>query len=335
MANKCIVKFKDGTDVTTINAALEGVGENTHTFEHVFSGFAARLDNLAVELLRQFPDVEYIEQDVSGTSTGYITESGSTWGLARISHRDNTQDDGVDDTHPEFEGRAHQIKSFVPGAETDDLGHGTHCAGTIGYKTYGVAKKVHIYSVKVINSEDRFHYSDLIAAYDFIAKDSSSRDCPNGVIVSGSLSGAFSTLLNNAADAMADKGFFMAVSAGNKKEDVNGYSRSSASKVCTVGGVDRHDKAYTYSNFGSGVNIIAPAVDVKSTLPGTKVGYSTGTSMATPHVAGLDAYFASRDGVKASPALCDQIVKSATRDAISDQFDGTVNLIAFNENSSA
>lgn len=176
---------------------------------------------------------------------------------------------------------------------------------------------------------------DLIAAYDFIAKDSSTRDCPNGVIVSGSLSGAFSTSPNNAADAAADKGFFMAVSAGNKNEDVSGYSPSSASKVCTVGGIDRHDKRYAYSNFDFGVNIIAPAVDVKSTLLGNKVGYSTGTSIANPHVAGLAAYFASRDDVKASPAMCGQLVKSATRDAISDQFDNTVNLIVFNENSSA
>lgn len=234
----------------------------------------------------------------------------------------------------EFEGRAHQIKSFISGSNVDDLGHGTHCAGTIGSKSYGVAKQVQIYGVKVLSSDDRFQYSDLIAAYDFITKDSPKRSCPNGVIVSGSLGGSYSESLNNAANGMVDKGYFMAIAAGNNNDDASKYSPASASKACTVGGSDSSDKRYNNSNYGSIVDIVGPAVGVLSTLPNNKTAYYTGTSMATPHIAGLAAYIASRDGIKASPSLCATLVKTASKDKITNQSANTVNLIAFNGNPS-
>lgn len=133
---------------------------------------------------------------------------------------------------------------------------------------------------------------------------------------------------------MVDKGFFMAVAAGNNNDDTSKYSPASASKVCTVGGSDKYDKRYTQSNYGPIVDIIGPAVSVLSTLPGGRTAYYTGTSMATPHIAGLAAYLAARDGVKASPSLCQKIVNTATRGAISDQSANTVNLLAFNGNPS-
>lgn len=234
----------------------------------------------------------------------------------------------------EFEGRAHQIKSFVQGSNVDDLGHGTHCAGTIGSKTYGVAKKIQIYGVKVLNANDSFQYSDLIAAYDFITKDSPNRNCPNGVVVSGSLGGSYSQSLNNAANGMVDKGYFMAIAAGNNNDDASGYSPASASKACTVGGSDSSDRRYNQSNYGSLVDIIGPAVSVLSTLPNGRTAYYTGTSMATPHIAGLAAYLASRDGVKVTPGLCQTIAQTATKNAITNQSRNTVNLIAFNGNPS-
>ncbi len=126
----------------------------------------------------------------------------------------------------------------------------------------------------------------------------------------------------------------MAIAAGNNNDDASGYSPASASKVCTVGGIDKYDKRYTQSNYGPVVDIIGPAVAVLSTVPNGRTQYYTGTSMATPHIAGLAAYLAARDGVSASPALCQQIVKTATRNAISDQSANTVNLIAFNGNPS-
>lgn len=214
------------------------------------------------------------------------------------------------------------------------MGHGTHCAGTIGSKSYGVAKKVEIYGVKVLNAQDSFQYSDLIAAWDFITKDSPNRNCPNGVVVSGSLGGSFSQALNDAANNMVDRGYFMALAAGNNNDDASRYSPGSASNACTVGGSDSSDMRYTQSNYGPLVDIVGPAVQVLSTLPNNRTAYYTGTSMATPHIAGLAAYIASRDGIKASPSLCATIVKGATRNAITNQSANTVNLIAFNGNPS-
>jgi len=148
------------------------------------------------------------------------------------------------------------------------------------------------------------------------------------------LGGSYSRSLNDAANEMVDRGYFMAVAAGNNDDDASKYSPASASKVCTVGGSDKYDRRYTKSNYGPVVDIIGPGVSVLSTLPDNRTAYYTGTSMATPHIAGLAAYLAARDGVKASPSLCQKIVNTATRNAISNQSPNTVNLIAFNGNPS-
>lgn len=194
-----------------------------------------------------------------------------------------------------------------------------------------MAKKAEIYGVKVINSEDRFWYSDLIAAYDFIRYDSSRRgNCPNGFVVSGSLGGGYSKSLNDAADAMVDSGFFMAVAAGNDNDDTQNYSPGSAPKVCTVGGTQFDDRRYSNSNYGPLVDINGPAVDVLSTLPDNRTAYFTGTSMATPHIAGLAAYLASKNGVRASPSLCKAMVDMSTKNAVTNQKARTVTNVAYN-----
>lgn len=232
----------------------------------------------------------------------------------------------------EFGGRAHQIKSFVRGSDIDDVGHGTHCAGTVGSATYGVAKKVELYGVKVSNSDGKFAFSDLIAAFDFIVKDMGTRDCPNGVVVSCSMGGEYSKALNDATDKLVGKGVFFAAAAGNDNAPTSGISPASASKACAVGGSDSGDRRYVDSNYGPEVNIIAPGVDVYSTLPGGRVGSMTGTSMAAPHIAGLAAYIAARDNITASGDLCNTIVAMGTTNAIRDQYDGTTSTLAFNGN---
>ncbi|KAJ3488724.1 hypothetical protein NLG97_g6145 [Lecanicillium saksenae] len=351
-SDKFIIKFKAGSPAAILEQTIERIkgGEVIHRFQNNLLGFTARLDRPTVEILRWIPGVEYIEQDTTGASTGYKTADGAPWGLGRISHRSKgsdsytydesggkgvcvyVTDSGVDESHPEFEGRAHQIKSYIEDSDIDDLGHGTHCAGTIGSATYGVAKKVDIYGVKVISKEDRFWYSDLIAAYDFIRNDAKGRDCPNGIVVSGSLGGGYSKSMNAAANSMVEAGYFMAIAAGNDNEDVSNHSPGSASKVCTVGGTAADDKRYSHSNYGPGVNINGPAVGVLSTLPNNKTAYYTGTSMATPHIAGLAAYLAVLNGTKVTPSMCQTIINLATKDKISNQVANTVNLIAYNGN---
>ncbi|KAM3510764.1 hypothetical protein MY11210_005594 [Beauveria gryllotalpidicola] len=353
-SNKFIIKFKPDTDDADIDKALKQINNESPTHRYrssKFQGFTANVDREMVKKLRMNPMVEYIEQDVAGTgSANFYSQDKATWGLSRISHRragaseylfndDGGKgvcvyitDTGIDDTHPDFGGRAHQIKSFIPGVNYDDHGHGTHCAGTIGSATYGVAKNATLYGVKVINRNNHVEFSDLIAAWEFIVDDAAQRDCPKGVVVSASLGGDKSRSLNDAADNLVDHGIFMAVAAGNDNQDAENISPASASKVCTVGGTNWDDSRYQYSNYGRAIDINAPAVNVLSLAPGGGTAFKTGTSMAAPHVCGLAAYIASYMDGKASPDLCQVMAQMATKDVIRDQRYDTVNNVAYNGN---
>lgn len=280
----------------------------------------------------------------------YLSQSDAPWGLGRITHRKNglldyvrhstdaegtciyVIDSGIDDTHPDFEGRARQVKSFVRGSVIDDYGHGTHCAGSAASRTFGVAKKAKLYGVKVLNRVGKGSWSNVIAGLDFVSQDAPNRDCPYGTVVSVSIGGERQQSVNDAVRLLVKKGYFVAVAAGNEFLDVKDRSPASEPLACTVGASDINDKRYETSNYGSLVDIMAPGVDIVSTVPGGGTFKVSGTSHATPHVAGLAAYIAARDRRKASPDLCDRIVREGTSGAIVDQVPGTVNLLAFNNN---
>lgn len=174
-------------------------------------------------------------------------------------------------TFKDFGGRARQIKSFR--GLVDTCGHGTHVAGTIGSNTYGVAKKVQLYGVKVLEWDPWQNdcvgtYESIIAGMDYVAKDAAKRNCPNGAVVNMSLGGPKSQSVNDAAAALVGKGIFVAVAAGNSNQNADTFSPASEPSVCTVGGTASDDTRYTSSNWGAVVDILAPAVDIKSTIPG-------------------------------------------------------------------
>jgi len=179
----------------------------------------------------------------------------------------------VDRSAQEFEGRARLVRSFVPNSQADTCGHGTHVAGTIGSRSYGVAKKTQLYGIKVLDYDRGSgkclgSNSAIISGMEYVATDARQRNCPNGVVVNMSLGGSYSQALNDAADALTQEGFFVAVAAGNDNIDASNVSPASAQYVCTVGGTAKNDYRYSGSNYGSVVNILGPAVDVYSTLPG-------------------------------------------------------------------
>ncbi|PQK08390.1 hypothetical protein BB8028_0001g04670 [Beauveria bassiana] len=352
-SDRFIIKFNADTDDGEIEKALKNITDEnlTHRYKNKFQGFTADMDRETVEKFRTNPIVQYIEQDVAGKgSADLFTQEQCTWGLSRISHHQAganeylfegdggegvcvyITDTGIDENHPQFRGRAHQIKSFIPGVNYDDHGHGTHCAGTIGSLSFGVAKNATLYGVKVISSDNSFRSSDLIAAYDFILQDAPQRDCPKGVVVSGSLGAPFSPALNQAAGNMANNGIFMAVAAGNDNRDARYFSPASAPNICTVGGTRKGDLRYDMSNHGPIIDINAPAVEVISLAPGGGMARMTGTSMAAPHIAGLAAYIASQGANKASPDLCQTMARMATQNAVRNQVSGTTSNIAYNGN---
>ncbi|KAF3073224.1 Cuticle-degrading protease [Trichoderma lentiforme] len=353
VADQYIVKFKDGSSLQAVDETLTKIASDAHhVYQHVFKGFAATLDQETLEVLRSHPDVEYIEQDAIVKVNAFVSQTGAPWGLGRISHKargsttyvyDDSAgagtcsyiiDTGVDATHPEFEGRATFLRTFVSGQNTDGNGHGTHVSGTIGSRSYGVAKKTSIYGVKVLDNSGSGTFANVIAGMDFVADDAQTRNCPNGSVANMSLGGGFTASVNAAAAALIDAGVFLAVAAGNDGTDARNTSPASEPTVCTVGASTSADARASFSNYGSVVDIFAPGQDVLSTWPSGRTNTISGTSMATPHIVGLGAYLLALEGPRDPQALCSRIQALAGRSLLSGVPSGTINAVAFNGNPS-
>ncbi|TQV98079.1 hypothetical protein V2A60_006229 [Cordyceps javanica] len=346
---KYIVKFREGSQAEGRVSIMAETAD--HVYNDVMQGFAGSLDEAALEELRNHPDVEYIEQDSIVSLSGYTTQPNAVWGLTRISHKRNggsgytydesagagtcvyVLDTGVDDRHADFGGRAKQVKSFVSGQNSDGHGHGTHCAGTIGSTTYGVAKKTSVYGVKVLDNQGSGSFSGIIAGMDYVVSDARGRSCPKGVLASMSLGGGYSASLNDAARKLVQNGVFLAVAAGNDNADASNYSPASEASACTVGASTAQDTRASFSNYGRVVDIFAPGQDIRSLAPGGGTASMSGTSMATPHIAGLAAYIAGLEGGSGG-SLCDRLVALGTRNVLTGIPAGTPNVLAFNGNPS-
>ncbi|KAF4595781.1 subtilisin-like protease Pr1A [Ophiocordyceps camponoti-floridani] len=346
---KYIVKFKESSEMSVLDEAINSLTSDAdHLYHHTFKGFAISLKDDALEKLRDHPEVDYIERDGISRISAVARQNGAPWGLARISsERPGSQeytydqsggegtcayviDTGIDDSHPEFEGRASQVVSFVPGENQDGNGHGTHVAGTIGSLSYGVAKKTRILGVKVLSDSGSGSNSAIISGMDYVARDKNQRRCPKGVVANMSLGGQYSEAVNQAAAALVRSGVFVGVAAGNENQDAAYVSPASEPSVCTVGGTAEDDSRYSMSNWGAPVDILAPAVQVLSTRAGGGSVAMSGTSMATPHVVGIAAYIGALEGIKGGQDLCQRIQSLALKDVVYDQPQGTVNLLAFN-----
>ncbi|RDA84399.1 putative subtilisin-like protease [Ophiocordyceps camponoti-leonardi (nom. inval.)] len=344
---------KSAAKGASVASAVSSIASDAHfTYSHAFSGFAATLKPDEVDKLRANPDtvltkldqVDYIEQDAIVTI--FETQNDADWGLARLSNKkpnattynyDDTAgegtcayiiDTGIDAKNSEFEGRAKFAANYADKEDTDGHGHGTHVAGTIGSKTYGVAKKTSLFGVKVLDANGSGRNSAVIAGMDFVAKDAAKQKCPKGVVVNMSLGGSFSKAVNSAAANIVKAGLFLAVAAGNDGADASEYSPASEPSACTVGATTRVDALASYSNIGSVVDVLAPGSNITSTWVGGKTKSISGTSMASPHVAGIGAYFLGA-GEKVE-GLCQHIAKQALKGAVTGVPGDTKNLLINN-----
>lgn len=278
-------------------------------------------------------------------------EGDAPWGLARISHRESLSfgsfnkyvysadgGDGVDvyviDTgtnieHVDFEGRASWGKTIpLNDADEDGNGHGTHCSGTVAGKKYGVAKKANVIAVKVLRSNGSGTMSDVVKGVEFAAeqhalqvaaaKSGKGKKGFKGSAANMSLGGGKSPTLDLAVNAAVDAGIHFAVAAGNDNADSCNYSPAAADKAVTVGASTLTDERAYFSNFGKCNDIFAPGLNIRSTWIGNKYAVNTisGTSMASPHIAGLLAYYLSLQPAKDSAYAVAEITPKKLKDAL-------------------
>ncbi|KAI5295364.1 serine protease [Ascosphaera atra] len=300
-------------------------------------------------------------------------ERNAPWGLARISHRDALTfgtfnkylyatdggegvdvyiiDTGTNIDHVDFEGRAKWGKTIPMGdADIDGNGHGTHCSGTVAGKKYGVAKKANIRAVKVLRSNGSGTMSDVVKGVEWAAEahvkqvneaKAGKRKGFKGSTANMSLGGGKSVTLDRAVNAAVDLGMHFAVAAGNDNADSCNYSPAAAENAVTVGASTLGDERAYFSNYGECNDIFAPGLDITSTWIGSDYAVNTisGTSMASPHIAGLLAYLLSlqpdEDSSFAVPSITPAELKEAliaigTVDALTDVPRNTANVVAWN-----
>jgi len=332
-----------------------------HTFDiGTLIGYSAVLlkDNLAIEL--EHANVRYIEADqvVTINDDDYETQKGATWGIDRIDQSalplDGTYsyfgsaganvvayviDTGVFLTHSEFEGRAKFGFNAISNEGPDDgNGHGTHVAGTIGGITYGVAKKVTIVAVKVLSSGGSGTWAGVVAGVDWVTKDHQSRGANALSVGNMSLGGGKTPTLDSAVTASVAAGVNHVVAAGNDGQNACNYSPANVPTAITVGATTSSDGRAYFSNIGTCVDIFAPGMSITSAWIGSETAINTisGTSMASPHVAGAVAmHLGHLDneglGIPTPEVVAFYLTEVATENALSGIPSGTVNLLLFSE----
>ncbi|KAF5594882.1 endopeptidase K [Fusarium subglutinans] len=324
----------------------EGIVENIDL--DGFKGYVAEIPYSDLQEVIDSDLVEYIEQDtivnvsaVAAPSSSPITKRGSTsqasapWGLARISqlysekgvdaryNYDATAgsgstvyilDSGIRTTHKELGGHAVWGANFVAGSpNTDEYGHGTHVAGIVGGKTYGVAKGCTMYAVKVIDKDGVGTMSNILQGLQWAVNHTRSRGITKKSIINASLGGPYTKIGNDAVKAATDLGITIVVAAGNDGSDAANCSPASAPSAITVGAIDSASHRTLWSNYGKVVDVFAPGSDILSAghLSDSGSVYKSGTSMAAPHVAGLAAYFMAKEGIRGSTAVTKSIISAA------------------------
>jgi subtilisin family serine protease len=307
-------------------------------------GFAARLTRAQVRHLRHHRRVKYIEQDERVKETA--TQTAAPWNLVRIdqrtvytgSNRDYSYsstgqgvhayiiDTGLLANQHDFSGRASNGYDDFRGNGSDENGHGTHVAGTVGGTKYGVAKDAKLVGVKVLNKYGSGTTSGVIAGVNWVT----AHHVADKSVANMSLGGGKSQALNDAVTEMIDSGVFVSVAAGNDNKDACNVSPASTPAAFTTAASDSNDRKATFSNWGPCVDAYAPGVAITSDWIGSLTATNTisGTSMAAPAVAGVAALYLS--GHASTPAgATTWMLDHATTGALSNNPADTPNRLLY------
>jgi subtilisin family serine protease len=327
-ADRYIVVLKEAVDsqaVANLHSARYGAAVD-HVWSQALHGYAAVIPNDRVAALRADQNVSYVVAD----GVAHTQDQTIPWGISKIGADvsstkagDHTGsitnvdayviDTGIDTSHPDL--NVVEFKQYANGPPRDCNGHGSHVAGTIGASdntvgVVGVAPGIRLHAIKVLNCAGSGSWSDVISGINYVAGTST-----RPAVANMSLGGPQNAAVDQAVRTAVANGVFFAVAAGNDGADACGHSPAAAgttSGVDTVAATDSSDAEASWSNYGSCVDIWAPGVSVYSTYKGGGYATLSGTSMATPHVAGGAALYLSSHPAALPGAVETALTNAAT-----------------------
>jgi subtilisin family serine protease len=351
-----VVVLNDRLSEEEVDAAADDLvfkhrGRKGHVYKSALKGFSANLSEKEALALAADPRVQYVEED--GVVTASATQTGATWGLDRIDQRDlplNSTyvynatgagvkayiiDTGINTAHVDFGGRAINGHDAVDGSlpAADCNGHGTHVAGTVGGTTWGVAKGVTLVAVRVLDCQGSGSNSGVIAGINYVT---SNHLAGQPAVANMSLGGGASQAIDDAVNASINDGVTYAIAAGNgdifgNPQPACNYSPARVANAITVGSTTSTDARSSFSNYGTCVDIFAPGSSITSAWYSSNTATNTisGTSMATPHVAGVAALYL-QGNTSASPAtVAAALINNSTLNKVTNPLSGSPNRLLY------
>jgi subtilisin family serine protease len=317
-------------------------GEIQHVYQHALNGFSIKMSEQAAEALSNDFRVAYIEED--GIVTADATQSNPPWGLDRIDQRNlplsatytfnwtgsgvraYVIDTGIRTSHTQFGGRASNVFDAFGGNGQDCNGHGTHVSGTIGGSTYGVAKSALLRGVRVLDCNGSGSTSGVISGVDWVTNNHI-----NPAVANMSLGGGASSALDTAVNNLANSGVPIAVAAGNSNTDACTQSPARAANAITVGSTTTSDARSSFSNFGVCLDIFAPGSGILSAWISSDTATATlsGTSMASPHVAGVAALYKQFSPGASASTTRNAIVNGSTTNHVTNAGSSSPNRLLY------